>query len=144
MSAKSDYLENKIIDHIFRGLPYTAPAAIAIGLLSAAATDAGGGTEFSGGGYARAALSPSATNWTNTQASGSGASTGTGGATSNAVAVAFPTPSGAWGVATHFGIYDAPTAGNLLYAAPLTAPKTINAGDAAPSFPIGSLVVTEA
>jgi hypothetical protein len=144
MSAKTDYLENKLIDHVFRGIAFPAPTVIAIALFTAAPSDAGGGTEVAGGGYGRAALNPSATNWTNTQGAGTGASAGTGGQTSNAVVVTFPAPSGAWGVATHFAICDALTGGNVLYTAPLQAPKTINAGDPAPTFPVGTLTVTEA
>lgn len=144
MSAKSDFLENAFIDHVFRGIAYTMPAALYVGLLSVAATDAGGGTEFAGNAYARAQLNPSGANWRNTQNSGTGASSGTGGSTANAVAITFPTPTGAWGVANAFGIYDAASGGNLLYQAALTAPKTINGGDPAPTFPPGALVVTEA
>ena len=144
MSAKTDYLENKWIDHTFRGIAWPMPTILAVGLFTAAPSDAGGGTEVAGGGYARAALNPSATNWTNTQASGTGASSGTGGQTSNAVVVTFPAPTGAWGVATHWGIFDALTGGNPLYVAPLTTPKTINSGDPAPTFPVGALTVTEA
>jgi len=144
MSAKSDYLENKVIDHIFRGIAFTMPASLYVALYSAAPSDAGGGTELAGGGYARAQLDPSASNWRNTQNSGTGASAGTGGQTANAAAITFPAPTGAWGVATHFAIFDALTGGNPLYTAALGAPKTINAGDPAPTFPIGTLVVTEA
>jgi len=144
MSAKTDYLENKWIDHTFRGIAYPMPTVLAVALYSAAPSDAGGGTELTGGGYARAPLNPSATNWANTQASGTGASSGTSGQTTNAVAVTFPAPTGAWGVATHFAIHDALTGGNPLYWAPLLAPKTINSGDPAPTFPVGSLAVTEA
>jgi len=144
MSAKTDYLENKWIDHTFRGIAFPAPTVLAIALYTAAPSDAGGGTEIAGGGYARAQLDPSATNWKNTQASGTGASSGTGGQTANAVVITFPAPTGAWGVATHFAVCDALTGGNVLYQAALAAPKTINSGDPAPTFPIGALTVTEA
>lgn len=144
MSAKSDYLENKIIDHIFRATAFTAPSALYIALFTAAPSDSGGGTEVTGGSYARAQHDPSTTNWRNTQNSGTGASTGTGGATANAATVTFPTPSANWGLVTHFGVFDAPTAGNLLYHGPLSQSKTINNGDPAPTFPAGSLSIAEA
>ena len=143
MSAKTDYLENKWIDHTFRAIAFPAPSILAVGLFTAAPSDVGGGTEITGGGYARAQLDPSATNWRNTQNAGTGASSGTGGQTSNNVAITFPAPSAAWGVATHFGIWDALVGGNLLYHAPLAAQKTINNGDPAPTFPAGTLQVTE-
>mgnify|MGYP000656172872 FL=1 len=66
MSAMSNYLENKLVDHIFRGVSFTAPAALHVALFTAAPSDSGGGTEVSGGSYARAALSPSTTNWAST------------------------------------------------------------------------------
>ena len=141
MSALSDYLENKLIDHLFRSLSFTAPAALHVALLTAAPSDTGGGTEVSGGSYARVALAPGTTNWANTQNSGTGASPGTNGTTQHLVACTFPAPTANWGVVTHFAIYDASSAGNLMYWAALTASKTINNGDAAPSFAIGALTV---
>lgn len=145
MSAKSDYLENKIIDHIFRGQAFTMPSGLYFALFTAAPSDSGGGTEVSGGAYARANLAPSLTNYLGTHGTTTGASSGTGGATSNASAVTFPAPSGAnWGVCTHFGIFDASTSGNLLFHGALTISKTVNNGDPAPSFAIGDFDYTEA
>jgi hypothetical protein len=143
MSAMSDYLENKLVDHVLRATSYTAASTRYIALFTAAPSDSGGGTEVSGGAYARAQLDASTTNWTNTQASGSGVSSGTGGVTQNNATITFPAPSVAnWGVVTHWGMFDASTSGNLLFHGALTASKTINDGDAAPTFPAGSLVIT--
>ena len=140
MSAISDYLENKIIDWLLRGQTFTPPTTVYVGLLTAAPSDAGGGTEVSGGSYARVAVASSLSNWAGSQSAGStAASTGTGGTTSNNAAVTFPAPTANWGVVTHFGVYDASAAGNLLFYAALTTPKTINNGDAAPSFAAGAL-----
>lgn len=141
MSAMSDYLENKLVDHIFRATAFTMPAALHVGLFTAAPSDAGGGTEVAGNAYARAQLNPSASNWANTQNSGTGASTGNTGATSNSVAITFPTPTGAWGLVTHFGIFDAAAAGNLIAQGALTASKSPTTGDTV-NFPPGSLVAT--
>jgi hypothetical protein len=138
MGAMSDYLENKLIDHVFRATAFTAPATLYVGLLTAAPSDSGGGTEATGGSYARAAVTSGTGAWANTQASGTGASSGTGGTTSNSAAVSFPTPSASWGTATHVGVYDASTSGNLLFYAALTTPKTINSGDTV-SFAAGQL-----
>ena len=143
MSAMSDYLENKLIDHIFRGVSFTAPAALHVALFTAAPSDSGGGTEVTGGSYARAALAPTNTNWDNTQGAGtSAASSGTGGSTKNKAAITFPAPTANWGSVTHIGIFDASSGGNLLVHGALTASKTVNNGDAAPSFAIDALVVT--
>ena len=43
---------------------------------------------------------------------------------------------------THFGVHDAVSGGNLLIWGALTVSKTINNGDAAPTFPAGSLAFT--
>lgn len=141
MAAMSDYLENKIIDWLFRGQTFTAPTGLHIGLLTATPSDTGGGTEVSGNGYARQNLAPSLTNWAGTQAAASTtASTGTSGTTSNNAAINFPTPTASWGTVTAFGIYDAATAGNLLFYGTLNISKTINQGDTV-SFPISSLSI---
>ena len=140
MSAMSDYLENKIIDWLFRAQAYSPPATMYVGLLTAAPSDTGGGTEVTGGSYARVAVTSSLANWAGTQSAGSTvASSGTSGTTSNNNAITFPAPTANWGTVTHFGIYDAITSGNLLFWAPLTVSKTVNNGDAAPSFAAGAL-----
>lgn len=143
MAAMSDYLENNLVDFIMRAQAFTPGTGRHVALFTAAPTDAGGGTEVTGGSYARAALAASLANWAGTQAAGSTvASTGTGGATSNNSVITFPTPTAAWGVVTHFGIFDAATGGNLLFHGALTASKTINNGDPAPTFPAAALSVT--
>jgi hypothetical protein len=147
MAAMSDYLENKLIDHVFRGVSYTAPSGLYIGLLTAAPSDSGGGTEVgtSGTNYARASLAPSTGNWaaTNGATTTTNPSSGTSGTTSNNSAITFNAPSGRtnWGNITHVGVYDSATvgAGNLLFWCALTTPKNVNSGDAAPSFAISQL-----
>jgi hypothetical protein len=115
-----------------------------VGLLTAAPSDAGGGTEVSGGSYARVAVNATLANWAGTQSAASTtASTGTGATTSNNNAITFPAPTANWGVVTHMGIYDSLTSGNLLFWVALTVPKTVNNGDAAPNFPAASLTVQE-
>lgn len=141
MGAMSDYLENKLIDQIFRNTAYTFPTTLYFGLLTAAPSDTGGGTEVSGNNYARVAVTASTTNFAGTQSAGSTtASSGTGGTTSNNGAINFPTPSGTWGTVTHFGIYDASTSGNLLFWGVLTTSKTINTNDVV-SFAAAALTV---
>jgi hypothetical protein len=142
MSSMSDYLENKLVDQIFRGQAFTFPSTLHVGLLTTAPADAGGGVEVSGGAYARQAITASLANFAGTQSAGStAASSGTGGVTSNNVAITFPTPSASWGTVVSFGIWDAASAGNLLFHGPLGVSKTINQSDAV-SFPIGSLQAT--
>jgi hypothetical protein len=104
--------------------------------------------EVSGGSYARVALAAGAiqalADFAGTQSAASTtASTGTGGTTSNNAAVTFPAPTADWATGTTrvglLAVYDSPTAGNLYTWGALTAPKTVNNGDAAPSFAISAL-----
>lgn len=134
MSAMSDYLEGELRKHIFRTGSFTKPTGLWVALFTSAPSDAGGGTEVSGGSYARVNVAPLDANWT--------ATSSTDGVTSNASAVTFAAPTANWGTVTHFGIFDASTAGNLLVHGALTASRIINNGDAAPSFAAGALTVT--
>ncbi len=135
MAALSDYLENKLIDFAFRGQAFTPAATLYAALFTAAPGDAAGGTEVSGGSYARVAVTASMANWAGTQAAGSTvASSGTSGTTSNNVAITFPAPTANWGIVTHVAFFDASTSGNEYCYSVLTTPKTVNNGDAAPVF----------
>lgn len=143
MSAMSDFLENKLIDLIFRNRAYGPPATIYIALFTAAPGETGGGTEVTGGAYARVQIGPSDAAWESTQGTTTAvASSGTGGATQNGSTATFPTPTANWGVITHFAIMDAVTGGNYLMYGALAQAKTVNNGDPAPSFAAGAIDVT--
>jgi hypothetical protein len=141
----TDYFENKLVDLLIRGQAYSPPATLYVGLLTAACSDSSPGTEVSTSGtaYARVAVTSNMTNWAGTQSAGSTtASSGTSGTTSNNGSITFPAPVGSnWGVITHFAVYDLSSAGNMLVCQSLTTPKTVNAGDAAPSFAAGALTI---
>lgn len=145
-AALSNFLQNKLIDWFLRAQTYTPPATVYIALATTNATAASTtacGTEVSGGSYARVAVTSSLANWAGTQSAGSTtASSGTSGQTSNNAAITFPAPTANWGTVTGFCIMDAATVGNMLIFAPLTTSKTVNNGDAAPSFAIGALTYT--
>ena len=152
MAAFSDFVENKLIDWLLRGQAIgitgasaaagTGPTSTYVGLLTAAPSDTGGGTEVTGGSYARVTVASSLANWAGTQAAASTvASSGTSGTTSNNGAITFPSPTANWGLITHMGVYDAASAGNLLFYAPLTASKNVSNGDAAPSFAAAALTL---
>ena len=71
MAAMSDYLENKLIDHIFRGVSFTAPSNLYVALLTANPTDANtsGGNELgttTPNNYARVNIAANTTNWAST------------------------------------------------------------------------------
>jgi hypothetical protein len=150
MAALSNFLENKLIDFLFRGQALgitgasaasgTGPTTIYVALYTSSPTDAGGGTEVTGGSYARVAVTSSLANWAGTQSAGSTtASSGTSGTTSNNNAITFPAPTANWGTVVAAALLDASTGGNILAYGALTNNKTINNGDAAPSYPAGAL-----
>lgn len=139
-AAMTDYLENKVIDWLFRGQTFTPPTTLYVSLRTSACSDSATGTEVSGGSYARIGVVASLANFAGTQSAGSTvASSGTGGTTSNNGTITFAAPTANWGVVTHVGIEDALSAGNQLFCIALTTSKTINNGDAAPSFAAAAL-----
>lgn len=141
MAAMSDYLENKIIDQVFRAQAYTFPTTLYVGLFTAAPSDTGGGTEVSGNNYSRTSVTASLANFAGTQGAGTtSASTGTTGTTSNNASITFATPSASWGTVAAFGIFDAASGGNLLFYGTLSISKTINQGDTV-TFPAASLSI---
>lgn len=142
MAGMSNYLENRIIDWLVRGQTFTPPATVYVGLLTAPSSDGSPGSEVTGGSYARVPVASSLANWAGTQSAGSTtASSGTSGTTSNNGTLTWPTPSANWGQATDFGIFDAATAGNLLFYGPLGAAKNINNGDPAPTAAPGAMTI---
>jgi hypothetical protein len=128
MAGFSDYLEDKVLDHVFGGTAYTAPTTLYVALYTVAPTDTGGGTEVTGGSYARqtGAFTVSGTN--PTQAS-------------NSSAIEYPTATGNYGTVVAVGIFDASSSGNLLAYANLTASKVVSTGDVF-RFNTGDLDIT--
>ena len=126
MSAISNYLENALVNATLRNTAYTSPTTVYVGLFTTDPTDAGSGTEVSGGSYARQSATFAAPS---------------NGASSTSADVTFPQATANWGTVTHFGVFDASSAGNLLYHGALTTSKTIETGDV---FKIssGNLTVT--
>ena len=128
--AKTNYLEDAILNHVLRNTAYTSPAAVYVALLTAVSdAEAGTVTEVSGGsGYTRVAA-------TFDDPSGSGA-------TANSAEVAFGEATDDNGTVTHFAIYDASTNGNALYIAALDASFDYDTS-VLPRFAAGALDVTE-
>ena len=128
MSAMSDYLENEILDHILGTGAYTMPSTVYVGLSTGSFNDDNSGTELTGNNYAREAITFGA------------AASGTA---SNSAAVEFNAATGSWGTVSHFGLFDASTAGNLLIHGALTASKVIETGDIL-KIAIGDMDITAA
>jgi hypothetical protein len=138
-AALSDFAENKVLDAVIRGQAIGTPATWHVALYTVCPTDSTGGTEVTGGSYARAAVTAGLTQWAGSQSAGSTvASSGTGGTTSNNATITFPAPTANWGVVVCWGLTDASAVGNIWVYSALTTNKTINNGDAAPSFAIGA------
>jgi len=129
MAGLSTYAQQKVLEHIVGKTSFTMPANVWVALFTAAPSDAGGGTECTGGSYARK------------QTVGANWGTASGTSIANAQLVTFVTPSGSWGTATHFAIMDAATVGNQIGWAALTTPQAVGSGNLV-EFAIGALVVT--
>jgi hypothetical protein len=114
MAEMSNFLENALINATLRNTTYTSVATVYVSLWTSDPTDAGSGTEVSGGSYARTAVTFGAPS---------------NGVTLNSADVTFPTATASWGVVGWIGINDALTTGNLLYHSPLDTSKTIDSGD---------------
>ncbi len=123
--AKSNYLEDRILNHMLRNTASTPPATVYAALMTAAPTDAGGGTEVAGGSYARQAITFSA------------ASSGT---ITNSALITFSAIPAA--TITYIAVYDALTVGNLLYYGALSS-SIISTSGSDVEFAIGNFVITE-
>jgi len=128
MAALSDHAESLLLDWLMTNGSATRPTAWYVALYTAAPSDSGGGTEVSGSGYAREAVTFAA-------------ATSPGGTTSNSGAVSFTASGGDWGSITHIGIHDALSGGNLLWHGAMTASKTVADGDTL-EFSIGNIDLT--
>lgn len=116
MSAASNYLENKILDHVLTATAYTQPSTRYLALFTASTglETNSPSAEISGGSYARQAVTFAAAS------SGSSATNAT---------VTFPAASANWGTITHVAIMDAASSGNVLFWGAVTTSKTIESGD---------------
>ena len=138
MGSKSDYLENKVIDHVLGGVTYTPVATTYIALCTTTPTDASTGATIvevaNSNNYSRVSVTINNTNWPNA----------TAGLKKNGTTITFPTASGSWGTVTSFAILDSGTygAGNVLFWSALDNNKTIDIGDTV-SFAINAIQVQE-
>ena len=125
MSAASNFLENKLLDHTLRygTAPYTGATTLYLALFNNtsgnAATNLEAGTltdevTTSGSAYARKTITFAAAS------SGTSASSAT---------VTFDTATASWGSITHIAVMDAETSGNVLFYGAVTTAKTIDTGD---------------
>lgn len=118
MNNVSTYLRNQLVNCALRGIAFTPPAHVYLALYTSDPTTEDVGTEIAGNGYARQQLTFGAP-----IASGSGS-----GVCNTTADTTFPQATGAQGTATHGGIRDALTGGNLLFFGPLAQAQAIAVG----------------
>lgn len=122
----SDYLENALLNHIFRGTPMASPTKVYLALFTEDPTDANRTDKevktSAYPAYTRQDMSVGASN----SAAWSAPANGT---IKNTKIVTFPAMNGTAPITiTHFGLYDAPTGGNLLMHGPINQ-KTLETTD---------------
>ena len=131
----SDYLENYLLKDIFENVSASitiiGQPTLHVALFTSTTTDAGGGTEVTGGSYARKDVT-SSSGWDTTTANDDVSNNGT---------ITFVTATAVWGLITGFAIYDAATSGNSLVHGDLASDVQINSSDTF-EFADAALVIT--
>ena len=131
MGSFSDYLENELLDHVFKPGAYTAATNLYVALLKSTPDDADTGStlpgEISAGAYVRKGCNT----W----------DAASSGATENTQPCTFAQATADWGVVNHFAVCDKTTAGNVIGWGALSVTKNIQSGDTA-RFATGDLDVT--
>ena len=125
MPGLGDAYENIMLDRVHGS---GTPASVDVALYTAPPTDSGGGTEVSGGAYARVAVTNDTTNWPNAA----------NGQKSNGTVIVWPSATASWGTISHFGIFDGTT---LMVWGAVGTPKLISSGEVA-QFNPGTLIIT--
>lgn len=119
------------MDYNFGGTSYSVPSTLYFGLSTTSINiDGSGGTEPSGGSYARVSLTNNKTNWGNA----SNASL------TNSTAVQFAESSASWGTITTVFISDALTSGNVWWYDTLTPARSVSSATTV-LFAIGAVTV---
>jgi hypothetical protein len=126
MPGLSNYAENKVIDHTLGTTAYTKPTNIYVALFTTDPAETGAGTEVSGNGYVRKVAT------FNAAANGSA---------TNSAEVLFDVATASWGTLTHVGLFDAVSAGNMIWSGALSTSKAIASTDQF-RLPAGNITVT--
>lgn len=122
MASATDFLEGKLLDHALRIASWTMPSGLWVALYTTATSDAGGGTEVTGGSYARQPVTFGAGAAANERA--------------NSAALSFPNMPAV--TVTHAAIHDAVTAGNMHWHGALSSSVVMVAGNTF-SFGVGEI-----
>lgn len=128
MGSFSDYVEDAVLDHVVGKTSFTMPT-VWVGLSTADPLDDASGNAEPASNYAR--KSTAGADW----------NPASGGAIDNANPLSFVQATGAWGTLTHFSLWDAASAGNMLAHGALAASKVIGNGDTG-TFAAGDIDIT--
>lgn len=112
----SDYLKNKVLDHLWGITSFTPPGTLYFAVFTARPSGSGGGTEVA---TARISLTNNSTSW----------SAAASQVKRNAATVDWGTAASDWGAILGIGIFDASSGGNLLAYGDLSTPRTILTGN---------------
>lgn len=143
MPSMSYYLEQQLLQQIFRSATFSKPQGLCIGLgTGTVVTNDQGWTMTNkevgnSGAYARVPLSPLDANWAAVTQTASNSGT-----TANSFAITFPQATANWGTITNVMIFDSGVlgTGNMLFFGQLTTPKTVQVNDTF-SFAVNQLSV---
>ena len=128
MSAASNYLEAKVLDHVLKNTAFSQPSSLYLALFNNTSGNAGTNLELgtltdevstSGTAYARKTVAFGAATGTNPCQAATSAT------------VTFDAATASWGTITHVAVMDSGTAGagNVLFWGAVTTSKTIDTGD---------------
>jgi len=129
----SEYASKKILDHLVGKTSFTMPTNNYVALFNGDPLD--GGVEL---------VDPSATDYAREQTAGADwteaawSSPVTSAVSANDID--FGVAGAAWGTVDHVAVYDAATAGNMLYSGPLEVSRSVQLNDPV-KFPAGSLIL---
>ena len=127
----SDYLEQALLNAVFRGIAFTSPTNVFAALYMSDPTDADVGVEVNAPEYTRQTVA-----FTAPVQDAHGRAR-----ISNTNEIVFPIAQSDWGTVTHIGLRNAATAGNLLHYGSLASPKVVTVNDQLRIVP-GDLVIT--
>lgn len=124
---KTYYLANNVLNVALRGIAFSPTSTVYVALYTVTPGVSGGGTEVSGGSYARQTVTLSSP---------------VNGQVSSTSDVLFPVASAPWGTIVSFALLDASSGGNMLYFGNLSTPRSVLASDQV-RFPSGQLITSE-
>jgi len=131
---KANATRSAVLDKLLGRTDFTPPVTLYVALYTVAPTEDGGGTEVSGGSYARVAVTNNVTNFPGA----------VDGAKSNGTAIVFPAATALWGDIVAFGLHSHITNDALVFWGVLDDPVNVSDADVAPaSFDVGTLQFEE-